>query len=111
MSYVSNALVSFSGMENDRIRMSEVNAKLSTLDERRQKFLCGDEGDWYGGNKAMESPLWGAAFNYVSLEWVAKALLAPEWELPSSVQLFWEDQEDDVWTLYTLSDLKEYLGD
>jgi len=112
VSVVSNALVSFSIMENSRVRMSEVNAKLAKLDEYRgQAFQCGDDGDWYGGNKVMESSLWGAAFNHVGLGWVARSLLAASWDRPESVQLFWEDQDDDTWTLYTLEDLKEYLGD
>lgn len=103
MSYVTNALVACSVLEDDEDRMREVNEALSEA-SRGQQFKDISRTEVYGGSKHMEIPLWGAAFNYVGVREIMKAVSAAAWKEPQFVQVFICDQEDDIFTVRTLGE-------
>lgn len=51
---------------------------------------------WHGGTKALECYVFVAAFNYLGLKEFVKHLRSIKWDAPSRVQLFVQEQEDDV---------------
>lgn len=112
MSRVNNALLSFGTLENEQQRMLEVNAVLRGLDsERPQTFANGNDPrnlcPWYGGGKFMEAALWGAAFNWVTLDQVQEGCRAARWLAPERVQIIWKGQEDDTWTIHGIAATSE----
>lgn len=103
MSYVTNALVSFSIMEDADERMAEVNERLADA-ARGQQFGDIWRSDIYGGHKFMEVPLYGAAFNYVEVRSMMDALQAARWKEPEHVRLFICDQDDDTFSMLKLGE-------
>lgn len=95
MSYVTNILLSFDILENEDERMAEVQ-EYAAARSNGQKFGDIWNSDVYGGNKSMEVPLYGAAFNYIDLDGFAEDLGCVNWRAPANVRLFVCDQHDDT---------------
>lgn len=104
MSRVSHALLSFSVLEDESARIREVNHHLAA---RADGQILGDAtqrdenvNPWWGGKKFPEIVLWGAALNFVNLDVVMDAVRAASWRYPAEVQVIWQAQDDDLWSLH-----------
>lgn len=107
MSYVTNVMLHY-GLE-DMHRLGEINAATAPLNNGQEfRDICGaidqEEGTRWGGNKFPEVELVAAAFNYWDQDATMTALAAITWKRPDLVQLFICDQEDDAFSLYTITD-------
>jgi len=102
MSFVTNLILSFSILEDESSRVSEINLyenngrgfELATADFEREKNPSSNKA-WYGGTKFLETPLYIGAYNGLDVEGLIKHLKIVNWEYPESVQLFLKEQESD----------------
>lgn len=125
MSYVTNAILTFDIMEAERTRMLEVQqffgdeAGFVSADfwsvEREPEFAeqlaslgpatVAAVKRWYGGTKALEKPLYVAAFNYLDVEGLIKHVRTMvKWEHPECVQLMLCEQERNRFTVYEVGE-------
>jgi len=93
MSIVTNVV--FKTSAGDKARISDLNSAFQS----GQKFVSCDDGSlprgWYAGNKMLECEICPAAFNYLDLEGLIRAIRQVEWGDPLSVQLFVQEQEEN----------------
>lgn len=98
MSFVTNAILSYSVSENDEARLAEVNA-FPGFAERNQQFFELDKE--VGGSKFLERPTCVSAFNHINpvamVEWI---FTEPNWEHPEDVQVLVCDQDADRYTMF-----------
>lgn len=110
MSHVSNVILSFSILEDEKRVMREVNDYLEK--EENQRFESADfkvgGKFWYGGHKVLETPLWLGAFNYLHIGSLLKFMRGVQWEYPDEVQLIVKDQDSDLFEILTLDDWGGY---
>jgi hypothetical protein len=107
MSHVDNVLLSFSIMEDQERRFSEVDTYLAglkwgqfgpDLNDVHDREL----GHAVGGYKSLETPLYVAAFNYADIDGLLHFMATLPWRHPESVQLIVKDQESDVFVIHHL---------
>lgn len=72
MSDVTNLILSFDILENEKARIAEVNIFFNTESYSRKPLISaefrGTDGElWYGGDKVLETPLYVGAFNHLPL--------------------------------------------
>lgn len=97
MSYVSNVILSFSIMEDEKARLRDINGIIERLGTNgRFKDLPYSAT---GGTKALERPTFISAFNYLSIPNLITEMKSIRWDRPDQVQLFVCDQEEDVYWL------------
>jgi len=60
--------------------------------------LPASHSSYIGGTKAMECDVYLAAFNYLPLAAVVRAMHATRWNEPEQVQLFVKDEDDRRFT-------------
>jgi hypothetical protein len=93
MSVVTNVVFKTSAGDKSRI------AKLNAAFQSGQKFVsCDDESlprGWYAGNKMLECEICPGAFNQLDLADLVRAIREIDWDDPSSVQLFVQEQEHE----------------
>lgn len=106
MSYVTNVLLSFDILENEDERMAEVQEYAEAW-SNGQRFGDIWNSEAYGGNKAMEVPLYAAAFNYIQLTEFVGDLGRVNWKTPKNVRLFVCDQHEDTLEPYPLPFAKD----
>ena len=105
MSHVTNCILCFSVMEDDRACIRGVDAFFETTGRPHgfektlsQHYIEGVRA--FGGTKALETNVAVAAFNHLDLRAFCQWLTAKvQWEAPLDVQLFVCDQEEDRFTL------------
>lgn len=102
MSYVTNVLLGFDVLEDEDARIAEVNTFFSVERHRRGLVSLEAPGDWYGGTKGFEHPLFVGAFNYFDEEGFLRHLRLLPWEYPEHVQVILCRQDDDVFSIVTL---------
>ncbi len=92
MSHVTNCILSFGILEEERARLDDVNRALA------EQGCAGTfvEGQ-HGGTKAMERPTFVAAFNYLSLDEFLVAMRRIEWRDAPLVQLHVCEQDDETY--------------
>ena len=109
MSVVTNLILSFSILEDERSRVSEINFfenngrgfELATADFERENNPSSNK-TWYGGTKFLETPLYIGAYNHLDVEGLIEHLKIVNWEYPESVQLFLKEQESDKFRILEL---------
>lgn len=110
MSVVTNALVSFSILENEQERLNQANKSLATFDpHRHQEFvdITNTRTCAYGGFKVWEGGLWMAAFNYVGPHVLKEIIFEHvDWGYLEDVQLLVKGQDDDTLGVYTKDNYK-----
>lgn len=105
MSHVTNALLAFSIMENQQELQPliyEATTRMFEDDGRQQWKELSHNYDAYGGSKALETPLYVAAFNYYNRPKLLEELAKIPWEFPKEVQLIVKEQEADYFHIYHL---------
>lgn len=103
MSVVDNCILSFSIMENEGDRIADVNRFFG---EHKPFISVHDDklpNGWYGGTKYLETPLLIAAFNYFEEVAFIKHLKTIGWKHPENVQLMIQRQDDDVFSIVTIT--------
>lgn len=99
MSQVTNALLTFSVLENEEQRVAEVNEALAKVNNSSlpQEFLDATDPATtrYGGYKVFECPLYMAAFNHIATNDLLASVKAASWAY-SGVQLLVNEQDDDA---------------
>jgi len=55
------------------------------------------------GGKAMQAFVYGGAFNFLDVEDFIKVVLSQEWKMPQAVQLLVKKEEDEAFTMHTIS--------
>ena len=120
MSVVSNCILAFSVCEDEGARIAEVNRFFR---DNQRPFISADSGHlqhqdgldekdiivklprgWYGGSKMLETPLYIASFNgFDEKGFIAHLRTNVKWDVPESVQLIIKRQDDDVFSIITLT--------
>ena len=109
MSLVTNLILSFSILEDETSRVSEINLfenngrefELATADFERENNPSSNKA-WYGGTKFLETPLYVGAYNHLDIDGLVEHLKIVNWEYPASVQLFLKEQESDKFRIIEL---------
>lgn len=124
MSWVTNVIIHYSvGEEWDEETDDEDEATLdytgvspcltsinNWLRERGWVALL-DLGDFSGRGQsalerhAFECELWGAALNHLDIEAFLNCVRSQPWREPENVQVFIQDQMEERFTLYSLSEI------
>ncbi len=111
MSHVATVMISFYSLETDEGTF--LNSFLPmVLGEPRQfvPFSCRTFADLtaqeWGGSKAPQCRLFGAAINYLKIDEFLDDLLSLPWEEPSSVQIFIQDEYDANFSIYVIENAK-----
>lgn len=110
MSVVTNCILTFGLGEDEVQRLDEVDrffTRESTDGHTRTRgFGCVVPNENVGGTKNLETNVAVGAFNYLGLRelccWIASGV---QWEDPTNVQLFVNEQGDDVFRLLSWADL------
>lgn len=95
MSVVTNLIFSFCICEDEEERAKEVNRYFA--DSKPLVSVEYDESYWYGGTKALETPIYIGAFNYTcfDLDEFIHHVKSIEWRYPEMVQIIVQEQDDD----------------
>lgn len=87
MSLVTNVILSFLGLEEEKAQLVEVNKFFGNV----KGLVCiEDEAlprGWYGGNSGFETSIAIGAFNYLDLNALVKHLKTLDWRWREDVQL------------------------
>lgn len=96
MSHVDNCILAFDICEDEETKIEEVNI---FFNGKCKPFIsCEDPSlnvGWYGGSKALETPLYIAAFNCLEEDKFIIHLQNIEWKFPENVQLIIQRQDED----------------
>lgn len=64
-----------------------------------------------GGCKHLECGAWAWGANYLHLDEFLEVIQRAPWERPDEVQVFVKEQEADRFSVFSLDETREYLGD
>ena len=109
MSVVTNVILTFAILEDeDRENHYTIVDKINEWMEKEygQTFngnLWEVGNEAVGGAKNIETPLYIAAFNYLDTEGFVEHLKGLPWLEPENVQMFIQEQDDERFTVYTLT--------
>ncbi len=113
MSDVTNLIISFSVIEDEKKRINEVNSfvnngrnfKIISVDFEEGKTWFGRKRRkrWYGGSKVLETPLYIGAFNHLDKEGLVEHIRGIDWEEPENVQLIIKEQESDKFKIIEIA--------
>ena len=98
MSHVHNFILTFNIMENCSGRVESINRITPT-----QPF---QEVDYRSGYKCLEVPIYVAAINYTDWHKLVDAIVSQPWQNPEDVRLWVCRQDDEIFTQYSLEELK-----
>jgi len=103
MSYVTNVLISCSILEEEMSEPERLGGYSNIIEINRWLEESGHGEFRYlsrhaGGKKVMEAEVWGAAFNYIRLEELIDFIRSLNWLHPRQVQLFIQDEDEDIFT-------------
>ncbi len=105
MSKVANVIIKFA--VRDFYGLEAVN---SFFDQDENGFVSvGSEElprGWYGGDKMLEVNIGIGAFNYFDVDGFKRHLEKIEWQRPEQVQLFIQDQHEDLFSVWTLKEAR-----
>lgn len=101
MSYVTNVLVSV-GYSEDTEEILGIRFEEGGRSQTLADLTSLSNGAAWGGSKYPECAVFGAAFNYTSVDTILNTLRGHEWRDPSSVQVFIMTEEDDVFGIHSL---------
>ncbi len=101
MSHVTNLLLSFDIMEDEKARADDFNSWLAGTQGQQLVATWNVEGA-YGGSKYMEQPLYAAAFNYLNLDDFLRELRRIEWKHSENVRVMVCEQDDDAYRMIEL---------
>jgi hypothetical protein len=104
MSYVTNLILTFDVMEEEKEREAEIQEFFIHKDARGAGFVsCDDEKlphGWYGGTKALETNVYIGAFNFINLDDLISHLRHDvKWEYPENVRLMICDQNEEAFRM------------
>ncbi|MFA5135358.1 MAG: hypothetical protein WC505_06270 [Patescibacteria group bacterium] len=110
MSNVTNLLLAFCCSEDEDERIREVNAFFDPERDVRGLVAVDDPKlppHWYGGSKMLEVNLYLGAFNYFrETDFMEYLCTKVQWYSPEQVQVMIRREEDDVFTILTLTGVK-----
>jgi hypothetical protein len=103
MSYVADTILVFSICEDEHARLADVNRVLAPCTCPSGQQFVGNVADFetkagtsaYGGCKALQTPTFVAAFNYLDIEQFVEGLRTIAWEHPEEVQLLVSNENDE----------------
>jgi len=100
MSWVTNILLSYNIVEKQIGDHKSEHLNVKLINEEYEAFGTFKEiGQYAGGKKHIETPLYAAAFNYFPIKEFMYFVFSLNWECPDDVQIFIEDQEEDRFKL------------
>lgn len=102
MSHVDNVILTFSILEDANTLMGPINEWLQEHTHGHFGLGLMDLPGAYGGSKALETPLYVAAFNYLPEDDFLAMLRRQLWLEPAHVQVLIQRQHDDVLSVLTL---------
>lgn len=104
MSFVTSVMLTFSIVEDEVARVDELNAHLAAAaPDRADYFRTGiAQGEGIGGDKAFESQLLVAGFNYLEPKLILAAVEKTSWQRPAEVQVLLREESEPVFTLHAL---------
>lgn len=114
MSKVTNLIISFSIVEDEKSRTSEIN--LFTNNDRGFKINSADFEEvhdmekginrtrWYGGSKILETPLYVGAYNHLDLDKLMEHLKSINWLMPECVQIIVKEQDSEKFKIIGITD-------
>lgn len=104
MSNVTNVILSMGCLEDSLERIKDVN-RLPSLRDLCGKFIEDQEvvQRATGGTKALEADIFIGAFNFLHTDDFLEDLKKVPWERLQEVQVFVKEQEEDVFTVFTLT--------
>jgi hypothetical protein len=102
MSYVDNVILSWSILENEDERISEINAWMRDNAGGQQFVDVTAHPEAYGGAKYLETTLLMGAFNYMPEEEFLQFLRTLPWRDPTDVQYIVKRQESDRFEIEVL---------
>lgn len=113
MSNVTNLIISFSIVEDEKNRMREVNAfqnnghgfKINSADFQPEANWIGQKSKkrWYGGSNMLETPLYVGAYEDLDIEGLVHHMKMIEWEELENVQLIMKEQDSDKFKIVDLT--------
>ena len=62
-----------------------------------------DIGEFAGGGKAMQSNVYGGAYNFLKIDEFIKLVKNQQWCEPENVQLLMQDEQESRFTLHTIT--------
>lgn len=112
MSEVTNLILSFSNVEDEKSRIYEVNLffnngrgfqiESADFEEGEDRFGKKNKKRWYGGSKFLETPLYIGAFNHLDFDGLKDHLRDIEWEQPESVQLIVKGPDSNIFEIIAI---------
>jgi hypothetical protein len=107
MSWVTDVILIFS-LEEEYDDDEEFLDSVPALDninawlEENGYGILVDIGEFAGGGKAMQTNVYGGAFNFLKIDAFIKLVKAQPWREPENVQLLIQDEEESRFTLHTI---------
>jgi hypothetical protein len=109
MSEVTNLIISFSVIEDEKSRIKDINSfynngrdfKIISADYQSQNKIINTKR-WYGGSKKLETPLYIGAFNSLNTEELIAFMKNLDWEDPSNVQLITKEHNSDKFKIFEI---------
>ena len=107
MSCVANVLIQFDCLEPDVQNVAKLHEITERLCQQRFRSLVDSRArDLWGGSKAPECDLFGAAFNYIPLDEFFAELEKLEWECPNLIRVFVQRQDDNAFGVWVMREGK-----
>ena len=95
MSVVTNLIFVFGTLEEQEVRIREVNQYFR---EGEKGLISVDDSSllkgWYGGTKMLEVYVFIGAFNFFDIDNFMKHIRTIKWESPEEVQCIFKEQEE-----------------
>ncbi len=105
MSEVTNLIISFSIIEDEKGRVSDLDlffnngrgfkvasADFESVNDNKNELY---KKRWYGGSKVLETPLYVGAYNHLDLDGLIEHVKDIDWIEPENVQLIVKSQDSD----------------
>lgn len=95
MSVVTNIILTFSCLEDEKERLREINTFFPDISGLTS---CDDDKlprGWYGGTKMLETNICIGAFNHLDFERFLEHMKTIKWRYPEYAQIIVQEQEDD----------------
>ena len=108
MSRVTNFILSFSVLENEKEKIEEIETfknngrgfKLTSADYEK---ASNPNHRWYAGSKMLETSLFIGAYNHLDLNGLINHLKIIDWEEPEIVQIIVKEEEDEKFKIIELT--------
>lgn len=103
MSFVTSIILIFSSLEDEKLRISEVNSFLvrgNSINLKSIEHFNNESFQWYGGSKSLLSNIYVGSYNYLDLEKFLIHISKVKWEEPQYVQLLIRTENEYTYRIY-----------